>query len=91
MKNTINKIKENKMKTLTQIIFTLTILIGLSSAQSINGTSSNYGGNTTYHRFNDGTSGTSSNYGGNTTYHRLNDGTSGTSSNYGGNTTYHNW
>ena len=55
-----------------------------------NGTSSNYGGNTTYHTFNDGTTGSSSNYGGNTTYHSFDSGLSGSSSNYGGNTTYHN-
>ena len=54
------------------------------------GTSSNYGGNTTYHSFDSGLSGSSSNYGGNTTYHNFNDGSSGSSSTYG-NTTYSIW
>ena len=45
---------------------------GINGSSSLTGTSSNYGGSTTYHRFNNGTTGTSSNYGGSTTYHRLN-------------------
>ena len=57
------------------------------SAQSIYGTSTNYGGNTTYHNIG-GTYGTSTNYGGNSTYHNIGN-ISGTSTNYGGNTTYH--
>ncbi len=55
------------------------------------GTSSNFGGGTTYHNYSDGTSGTSSDYGSGTTYHSFSNGTTGTSSDYGGNTTYHNF
>ena len=73
--------------TLITAITGLTMISGLN-AQYLTGTSNNYGGNTTYHSFSDGTSGTSSNYGGNTTYHSFGN-SNGTSSNYGGNTTYH--
>ena len=77
-----------------KITLTLTLGIILSSsslfAQYLTGTSSNYGGNTTYHSFSNGLTGTSSNYGGNTTYHSFGSGLRGTSSNYGGNTTYIN-
>ena len=78
---------------------TLAIISGLFTFSTIvnaqiYGTSTNYGGNTTYHSYNDGTSGRSTNYGGNSTYHSLDYGSSslsGTSTNYGGNTTYHNF
>lgn len=70
------------------ILFGLTIFSTSIFAQTY-GTSSNYGGNTTYHNLDNGLTGTSTNYGGNTTYHNLN-GVSGTSTNYGGNTTYLN-
>ena len=40
------------------------------SAQSIFGTSTNYGGNTTFHSIG-GEYGTSTNYGGSTTYHQF--------------------
>ena len=91
MKNKPKKEKVNKMKKITISIIMGTIIIGSAlNAQSIYGTSTNYGGNTTYHSFSNGLNGTSSNYGGNTTYHNLNSGLYGTSSNYGGNTTYHN-
>ena len=76
---------------------TLAIISGLFTFSTIvnaqiYGTSTNYGGNSTYHSYSNGTSGTSTNYGGNTTYHNFNSGSSslnGTSTNYGGNTTYH--
>lgn len=75
--------KEDKTMKKTFIKSTIILLITMVSlnAQSIYGTSSNYGGNTTYHSFSDGLTGTSSNYGGNTTYHQFNDGTYGTSAN----------
>ena len=57
------------MKNITKITMSSIMVIGL--AFGYYGTSSNYGGSTTYHSFSDGTYGTSSNYGGSTTYHNL--------------------
>ena len=92
-----NSNTESPSTSVTQ--FTLTVSAGEGGSVSTvggtfndgtSGTSSNYGGSTTYHDFNSGLSGSSSNYGGNTTYHNFNDGSSGTSSTYG-NTTYSIW
>jgi hypothetical protein len=67
-------------------VITITMIVGL--AFGYNGTSMDFGGNTTYHNFSDGSSGTSMNFG-NTTYHNFSDGSSGTSITLG-NTTFHN-
>ena len=64
---------------------TLVVIQSILFSDGTSGTSSNYGGNTTYHSFDNGLSGSSSNYGGNTTYHSFDNGLSGSSSNYGGN------
>ena len=77
--------------TLMISVFGLSGMIVSDSAEASYGTSTNYGGNTTYHNFGNGSYGTSTNYGGNTTYHNFSNGQYGTSTNYGGNTTYHNF